>query len=132
MTDTMKEIFGETIYSYSRAQAIADGVLVDLSTVVGDVCRQHYKFPIACTSEVWAIVERAVSNEKYCNDLFGVVHDILYMSKQNVVARIGESGVIFRVIITGVGRQKIFTFKMICGPGDNAEPVLTLMFPEQD
>ena len=28
---SMEELFGETIYSYSRAQAIEDGVLVDLN-----------------------------------------------------------------------------------------------------
>ena len=33
--------FGETIYSYSRAQAIEDGVLVDLSAV--EIIRQAWK-----------------------------------------------------------------------------------------
>lgn len=131
MTDYMKEIFGEAIHTYTRAQAIADGVLVDLSAASPDVCRQHFNFPIACTSEVWAIIERAIKNKRCCNDLAGVVHDVLYMSKQNITER-SESGVLFQVIITGAGRQKVFTFKMICGPGDNAEPVLTLMLPEQD
>lgn len=132
MTDQMKEIFGEVIYTYTRAQAIADGVLIDLSVLAPDVCRQHFKHPIACTSEVWQIIERAVSNKRTCNDLPGVVHDVLYMSKNNILEKISESGVLFQVIISGAGRQKVFTFKMLCGPGDSMEPVLTLMLPEQD
>lgn len=51
--------FGETIYSYSRTQAIEDGVLVDLSQA--DSIRQHWKRPFACTSAVWAIIEEALA-----------------------------------------------------------------------
>lgn len=43
------------IYSYTRAQAIEDGVLVDLTAIALDVCREHYKYPIACTSAVWRL-----------------------------------------------------------------------------
>ena len=50
--------FGETIYSYSRAQAIEDGVLVDLSQA--DSIRQHWKYPFGCTSVVWAYAAREV------------------------------------------------------------------------
>ena len=55
---TNENRFGETIYSYSRAQAIEDGVLVDLSHV--DSIRQHWKHPFACTSAVWGIIEDAL------------------------------------------------------------------------
>jgi hypothetical protein len=55
---TNENPFGETIYSYSRGQAIADGVLTDLSQV--DSIRQHWKHPFACTSAVWAIIEVAL------------------------------------------------------------------------
>ena len=70
----------DVIHSYSRAQAIEDGVLVDLSAL-SPVCREHYKFPVACTAAVWAIVDKAVKNKKCYNDLNGVLHDILWMSK---------------------------------------------------
>jgi hypothetical protein len=117
----------EVIHVYTRAQAIEDGTLVDLSAVAPDVCREHYKYPVACTSEVWGIIEKAVENEKHCNDLKGIIHDILWMSRKNIVQTIDESAVLFKVIITGVGPQKLLTFKIVCGPGDNGEPVLTIM-----
>jgi len=50
--------FGETIYSYSRTQAIEDGVLVDLSQA--NSIRRYWKHPFACTSAVWAIIEEAL------------------------------------------------------------------------
>lgn len=127
----MNELFGEVISSYSRAQAIEDGVLADLTALAPEVCAQHYRYPIACTSTVWAIVEKAVKNKRQCNDLNGVIHDMLWMSK--VYKRdIDESTKLFRVKITGAGRKSIYDFKMICGPGDQGEPVVTIMLPEED
>ncbi len=53
----------DIISTYTRAQAIEDGVLVDLmQDEMTSVCRQNYKFPIACTSAVFAIMQRAVEN----------------------------------------------------------------------
>lgn len=119
----------ELIHAYTRAQAIEDGVLVDLSDADG--VKGHFKYPLACTAAVWAVIDRAVKNEKHCNDLAGVLHDVCWMSK--VCARsIDPTTRIFKVIITGAGRKKYHTFKMVCGPGDDAEPVLTLMMPEED
>ena len=53
----IENLFGEAVFIYTRAQAIEDGVLVDLSHV--DSIQQHWKFPFACTSTVWAIIEAA-------------------------------------------------------------------------
>lgn len=125
------DFFGEVISRYTRAQAIADGVLVDLSRAAPDVCGQHYRHGIACTAAVWSLIQRAIHNRHWCNDLNGIVHDILYMSKAHALA-LDSSTRLFRVIIKGTGRQSLYSFKLVCGPGDNGEPVLTLMFPEED
>ena len=57
--DSLAEVFGDVISSYSRKQAIEDGVLVDLSAMAPGLCLEHYKHPIACTSSVFAIVQKA-------------------------------------------------------------------------
>ena len=121
----------EVISSYSRAQAIDDGVLVDLSAAAPDVCRQHYKFAIACTAAAWAIIDHAVKNKRHCNDINGVVHDLLFMSR-HCFCELDQHSREFSVIIKGAGRKSRFTFKLVCGPGDDAEPVLTLMLPDED
>lgn len=123
----------DVIYSYTRAQAIEDGTLVD--GTIGDlaeVTRQHYKYPVAMTAAVFALMEQAVNNRKHCNDFKGVWHDILGMSKMYITRRLDESSHLFEVIITGTGRKRIHELKIVCGPGDDAEAVLTIMLPEED
>lgn len=122
----------ELIHTYTRAQALDDGLLVDLmQDAMLPVCRQHFKFPIACTSAVFDIMRRAVENPRYCNDYAGILHDMLYMSK--VASRkLDASTVFFTVIIVGAGRSRYHDFKLQVGPGDNAEPVITIMLPHED
>ena len=55
---TQENPFGEVVYSYTRKQAIEDGVLVDLSEIA--TIKEHWKFPFACTATVWAIIEAAL------------------------------------------------------------------------
>jgi len=116
--------FGETIYSYSRAQAIEDGVLVDLSQA--DSIRQHWKYPFACTSTVWAIIEEALQQPG--QDVSGICHDISTMAKLAVRGASDPELVRFSVIIIG----RTHALKLHIGPGDTAAPVLTLMLPYED
>jgi hypothetical protein len=119
-----ENVFGETIYSYSRQQAIEDGVLVDLSHNI--VIRQHWKHPFACTDRVWALIERALTQEG--QDLNGILHDVSVMSKRAVPRGQDCMVIRFEVIIM----ETKHALKLHVGPGDNAEPVLTLMFPHED
>jgi len=59
------------------------------------------------------------------------VHDMLWMS-QVMKRQIDESTVMFRVIIAGAGRQRNYDFKLAVGPGDQGEPVITIMMPDED
>ena len=131
-SDSLTEIFGEPIYTYTRQQAIADGVLVDLmQDKMAEVCRQHYKHPIACTAAIFAIMEKAVENKRHSNSYAGVLHDMLWMSR--VFKRdLNESTKLFRVKIVGAERRSVFDFKIVCGPGDAGEPVITIMLPNED
>jgi hypothetical protein len=98
----------DVISSYSRAQAIDDGVLIDLmqDEQTAKLCREHYKFPIACTAALWQLVQQAISNPKYGNDLLGVLHDILWMSRRNKKA-VSNDGCtwLFQVLISGTGNE---------------------------
>ena len=129
--NVVNEIFGNVISSYTRLQAIEDGVLVSGNDGdLADVSRQHFKYPIAMTSAVFEIMQKAVENPRWCNDYAGIWHDMLWMSK--VMGRqVDASTRLFKVIIRGAGRQQYHTFKIVCGPGDNAEPVLTVMLPHE-
>ena len=69
---------------YTRQQAIEDGFLVAINSIspkLDGLAKEHYKHPICFTSALWAVVDKAVKNEKWLNDLEGVIHDILWMSR---------------------------------------------------
>lgn len=127
----LEDFFGPVISSYTRQQAIEDGLLVDLTAIAPDVCAQHYKYPIACSTSAWTIIDKAVKNKRWMNDIKGVIHDMLWMSKA-MAMRIpkSEQETLFEVIIRGAGRRSTYQFIIHCGPGDNAEPVLTITTPE--
>ncbi len=124
--------WGEPIHVYTRAQAISDGVLVDLSAVAPDVCRQHYKYPVACTASVWGIIERALNTPGELQDVAGIVHDMLWMSRVSGKAINQQTRQFPTIIVTAPGKRKTFQFKLVVGPGDRAEPVITIMMPNED
>ena len=116
--------FGPVISSYSRAEAIADGVLVNLSEF--QVIRTYWTHNFACTAAVWAAIEEAT---KSGSDLDGILHDISWMAKTTIShGHRGENTINFRVVIG----NRTLDLKLHCGPGDDAEPVLTLMLPHED
>ena len=121
---TKQDLFGEVVFSYSRAQAIEDGVLVDLSHV--ESIQACWKYSFACTSTVWAIIEAALKREG--QDLNGICHDISWMAFVAIRVTNDPQQVLFKVIIAG----KRHRLKLHFGPGDTPEPVLTLMLPNED
>lgn len=121
----MEDVFGDVIYSYSRKQAIEDGVLVDLSTLYPSGTR-IYKWPVACTDSVWHLIQNACGQDS--TKAGGWVWDLCFMSAKFPIRCLSESEQLFRIIIG----EKTHTLKVHCGPGDTAEPVITIMMPEED
>ena len=122
----------EVISSYSRAQAIEDGVLVDVSTVAKEA---GIKFPVAMTATVWGqYVE--VPEGVTCQDESGRLWDIVWMFRC-AAAKFDGDTLLFKLYVRNQNRQRLtrqdlVTLKAICGPGDNGEPVVTIMTPEED
>jgi hypothetical protein len=117
---SMEEIFGPVISSYSRAQAIEDGVLIDVSDT--DAARL-FKYPAVVTVELHSAISRGAGSDPatYAARLW----DVFYVM-QCSARRTNDSDVFFRV---KVGRSTL-ALRGNCGPGDDAAPVLTLGFPE--
>ncbi|MBI5767758.1 MAG: hypothetical protein HZA93_08170 [Verrucomicrobia bacterium] len=117
------EIFGAPIYSYSRSQAIEDGMLVDISQL--EIVKQHWKLPCACSSSVWGIIDDATVRGF---DRIGILHDLFTLAK----AKIPPSEKTNRLYFKAVVAYRTYDFVLHCGPGDDALPVLTLMLPSDD
>ena len=65
-------LFGDLIFSYTRKQAIEDGVLVDLTSKFPKDTRL-FKYPVACTSAIWSIVPMPVRKPvKIWEPMFGI------------------------------------------------------------
>lgn len=123
------------IFSYSRKQAIEDGVLIDLTAWAKET---GFRIPVACTSAVWHeyIVPPAGTRELGQSER-GRAHDVLWLLYTAIRAsrRNGETDdrLLYKVIfLQAPHRQETVTLKAICGPGDNGEPVLTVMLPTED
>jgi hypothetical protein len=126
---TMTEVFGEVISSYSRAQAIEDGYLVDVSEVAKEA---GIKFPVAVTRTVWeGYITPDPRSSKYGQSESGRLWDTLWMLRHNL--KRGGSEIRYQLYYIMKERQKrLVTLKAICGPGDDMEPVITIMLPEED
>ena len=68
------------IYAYTRAQAIADGVLVDVSKLAREA---GFKIPVAVTAGVWAECV-AVPKGILCQDETGRLWDVLMMLRHAI------------------------------------------------
>ncbi len=132
---TIAEIFGEPISIYTRAQALDDGVLVDVSELAKEA---GFRFPVAMTRAAW---EDCVSwgdedsRRQTYQDEAGRLWDVLYMA--SLSARRGAGSEVrfqlYRVPRGGKAvRPRLVTLMMHCGPGDEGEPVITIMLPGED
>lgn len=121
--------FGPVVFSYSRAQAIADGVLVDVSKTAEEA---GIKYPTALSSAVWGKyveVPRSVSWQ----DEAGRLWDIVFLLSLAIRQSSGRSEIQFTVHVHNDRRgPQPVELKAVCGPGDDAEPVITVMLPEED
>jgi hypothetical protein len=113
----------KVISSYSRAQAIEDGVLVDLT----DWARETgFTCPVAVTAALWGKIEAPKRSNQ---DTRGRAHDVLYlMFVACKFAKSGQDELLYRVKL---GRRTE-TVKVLCGPGDDGELVMTAMLPHED
>jgi len=125
------------LYSYTRRQAIEDGVLVDLMQpeFIDLVRDAGFKFPVAMTAEAFAdYVELSPQAIKAGNNLKGRLWDVFWMLRAAIQQHRGDPReIIYQFYcITDRIKPRLCTLKAVCGPGDQREPVLTIMHPWQD
>ena len=121
-----QEIFGGLIYSYNRAQALADGVLVDVSERAK---RAGIKYPAACTASVWSLIDCIPESDT--DTLAGIVRDVRAEEVLRVMlAAIRRGGVrgTDRVHFEALG-ERLYA---VCGPGDTDAPVITILLEGED
>ncbi len=137
ITKTTESFFGAVISTYTRAQAIADGVQVEAGSLVKE---NIFKWPVALTSAAWADCvawSDDDSKKQVYQDQSGRLYDVLYMASYEIRNSNGSGDQmlfqLFRVPRDGKSMEaEIVTLKLIVGPGDNSEPVITILLINED
>jgi hypothetical protein len=145
MSDPMRELFGPVIHRYTRADAIRDEVLRDVSEVAREA---GFTVPVALTSAVWfdcvswTDEDEARKPEFTGQDEAGRLWDVLTVLFHTIrrkraaapsddPSRLGFQ--VLRIPREGRGlRPRLATLVAHVGPGDHAEPVMTVLMPDED
>ena len=126
----------EVIDRYTRKQAIEDGMLVDLmqAETAPLVREAGFVLPIAMTVGAFAQTVAPIDGElPPGQDLQGRLWDVLMVLKAVIRGMpAGDDRVWFQVRVWNGKRAETVRLWSLCGPGDDAEPVITVMLETED
>ena len=129
--------FDPVISTYTRAQAIADGILVDVSETAREA---GFKIPVAVTRTVWDSLVALPDGYQGFQDERGRLWDVLWMARHYALRASSSDRVRMCVLVRDIRKdlrdsnrppRKHFPIVAI-GGGDDGGPVITVMFPEDD
>lgn len=123
----------DVISVYTRAQAIEDGVLVDVSKMA---IEGGYRAPVALTRALWADVAENIP-ERYqgIQDWEGRLWYVLWMGRRAAASACGQPGAraLYKLIMPVAGSRKRYYFVVAaCDGGDDGTPHITLMQRGED
>ena len=125
--------FGPVIYSYTRAQAVADGVQVEVTKTANEA---GIKFPVFLTRTVFDAYV-AIPPGVTCQDEAGRLWDIVWMLRFAILrSRPGTDRIPVALYVRQSNTERPRLIKLIatCGPLDidNRQPAITVMMPDED
>lgn len=120
----------DVIFAYTRARALADGVLFDVTEMARET---GFRYPVVVTSAVWLSLVEVPPHDNRQADT-GHLWTLLRALRAAVMRARHTDCVQFTVEIWDHEAKltRLVRLKALCGPGDNAEPVITVMFPDED
>ena len=129
---TPEEPFGRVIYSYTRSQAVADGVQVEVTKTAKEA---GISFPVFLTRTVfdaYVAVPPNVSGQ----DEAGRLWDVVWMLRFAIMrCRSGQDRVPVALYVRNDNtRAKLVKLIAQCGPldMDDPQPAITVMMPDED
>ncbi|MFH0989867.1 MAG: DUF6573 family protein [bacterium] len=117
------------ISTYSRAQAIEDGVLID---VTEEAKQAGFTIPVAVTQRLHA--EYLVPDERADGQSYaGRLWDVLYLLRMAIRSNKEASLITFQVgFIMKAKQKRTIGLKSQIHGGDAGEPVITISLPTED
>ena len=124
--------FGPVIYSYTRAQAIADGFQIEVTKTAQEA---GIKFPMFITRAVFDNYV-AVPPEVTGQDEAGRLWDIVWMTRFAIIrSRKDGDRIPVALYFSRDGRtSRLIKLVAVCGPLDidDPQPAITIMMPDED
>ena len=124
--------FGPVIYAYTRAQAITDGVQVDVTKTAQEA---GIKFPMFLTRAVWEAYV-TVPPDVTGQDEAGRLWDIVWMTRFGIIrCRPGVDRIPVAMYVRNDNtRAKLVKLIATCGALDidDPQPAITVMMPDED
>ena len=132
ISDSLEATFGSVIYSYTRAQAVADGVQVDVTKTAQEA---GIKFPMFLTRAVWENYV-TVPPDVTSQDEAGRLWDVVWMTRFGIIrARPGCDRIPVAMYVRNDNhRAKLVKLIATCSALDidDPQPAITVMMPDED
>ena len=131
-TENTAEPFGPVIYSYTRSQAVADGMQVEVSKVAEEA---GIRFPVFLTRAVFdsfVAVPAGVTGQDEAGRLWDVVWMLRFAIRK---AQTGQARLPFALYVRNDNhRPRLVKLVAMCGPLDidDPAPAITVMLPDED
>ena len=126
------EPFGPVVYSYTRAQAVADGFQVEVTKTAREA---GITFPVFLTRSVFdsfVVVPPGVTAQDETGRLWDIVW-MLRLAARRTTA--GKPRLVFALYVRNDNRApRLVKLIATCGPLDidNPQPAITVMMPDED
>ncbi len=124
--------FGAVIYTYSRSQAVADGVQVDVTKVAQEAGIQFPMFLTRAVFDQYVAVPPDVTGQ----DEAGRLHDVVWMTRFAILrARPGVDRLPVALYVRNDNRTaRLVKLIATCGPLDldDPQPAITVMLVGED
>ena len=124
--------FGEVIYAYTRAQAVADGFQVEVTKIAQEA---GIRFPVFLTRTVYdayVTVPPNVTGQDEAGRLWDVVWMVRFAIRRS---RPGRNRLPVALYVRNDNRAaKLIKLVATCGPldMDDPQPAITVMMPDED
>jgi hypothetical protein len=125
-------IFGELIYSYTRAQAIEEGVLVDVTKMAKEA---GFTCNTVVTQSLWHAINKIPKTHEW-ESVNGRLWDVLWMARMAAGARHnrGKSRLTYRLKLNtrplDAPYDQLAELVLDVGPGDQGEIGVTIGYQE--
>ena len=129
---TNESPFGKVIYAYTRKQAIADGVQVDVTATAQEA---GIKFPVFITRgvfETYVAIPEGVTGQ----DEAGRLWDVIWMTRFAILRSHGHTNRLPVALYVRNDQRAAKLIKLIATCGaldmDDPQPAITIMLPTED